>query len=64
MQAWSLDRTNVRLDGNRAAHRRGRFRHTDTHPGPVLTSAGTASAGEAVAVALRSQPRDGTCLTP
>ena len=64
MQAWSLDRRHVRLDGNRAAHRRGRFRRTDDIPVAVLTSARTASAGEAVAVALRSQPRVRTFGTP
>ena len=64
MQAWSLDRRHVRLDGKRAAHRRGRFRRTDGIPVAVLTSARTASAGEAVAVALRSQPCVRTFGTP
>ena len=57
MQAWSLDCRHVRLDGKRAAHRHGRFRRTDVIPVAFLISARTASAGEAVAVALRSQPR-------
>jgi carboxyl-terminal processing protease len=57
MQAWSLDRRHVRLDGKRAARRHNHFRRTGGIPVAVLTSARTASAGEAVAVALRSQPR-------
>jgi carboxyl-terminal processing protease len=57
MQAWSLDRRHVRLDGKREARRHGRFRRADGIPVAVLISARTASAGEAVAVALRSQPR-------
>lgn len=64
MQAWTLDRRHVRLDGKRAAHRHGRFRRADGIPVAVLTSARTASAGEAVAVALRSQPRARTFGTP
>lgn len=56
-QAWSLDHGRILLDGRRLARSRSPFLRAGHLPVAVLTSGRTASAGEAVALALRGQPR-------
>jgi carboxyl-terminal processing protease len=53
---WSSERGRVRLGGRRLARSRGPAAHDGPHPVAVLTSKYTASAGEAVAVALSARP--------
>lgn len=55
MQAWSLNRWFLRLGRRPMGRARSSFRRPDQSPVAVLTSSHTASAAEAVLVALRSQ---------
>lgn len=57
VQTWSADRGRIKLGRKTMARSRTRRPPDDHSPIAVLTSSHTASAGEAVALAFRAQPR-------
>lgn len=57
VQTWSAHRGRIKLDRKTMARDRTHRRPGDRTPIAVLTSSHTASAGEAVALAFRAQPR-------
>ena len=64
VETWSADRGRIKLGGKTMARSRTHHPPEDHTPIAVLTSRHTASAGEAVALAFRAQPRASLIGTP